>query len=205
METNSCYFLKRGYPLLDPQQEIIMQEINPENFNSPSSAITYSVSESPFGEFIATVTPDGMAELHFTDGNANKFLSDYRKRHSRYWVCREDSAGELISKKVLLDRFSGPIRLAVSGTPFQKEVWAALLDIPFGETVTYSELARRLGRPGAVRAVAGAVAKNKIAFMIPCHRVVRSDGSVGGYRWGLERKKLMIEWEKRVKARYGER
>lgn len=89
-----------------------------------------------------------------------------------------------------------PIEL--TGTPFQKRVWKGLQEIPVGSTESYSQLARRLGRPTATRAVAGACAANQLALAIPCHRVVRSDGKLGGYRWGLERKKQLLELERSV-------
>lgn len=85
--------------------------------------------------------------------------------------------------------------LDVDGTPFQQSVWAALRQIPPGHTVSYSELAQRLGQPRAVRAVAGACAANALAVAIPCHRVVRRDGKLSGYRWGLARKQALLARE----------
>jgi AraC family transcriptional regulator of adaptative response/methylated-DNA-[protein]-cysteine methyltransferase len=85
--------------------------------------------------------------------------------------------------------------LDVRGTAFQHRVWQALCEIPVGTTTSYSEIAERIGMPKAVRAVAGACAANKIAVAIPCHRVVRSDGSLSGYRWGVERKRTLIARE----------
>jgi len=85
--------------------------------------------------------------------------------------------------------------LAVQGTAFQRRVWDALRTIPFGSTVTYMELANRIGAPSAVRAVASACAANQIAIAIPCHRVVRSDGSLSGFRWGVDRKAGLLKWE----------
>ncbi len=91
-------------------------------------------------------------------------------------------------------RFEVP--LCIEGTPFQQEVWQALLEIPFGETCSYRELARRMGAPEAVRAVAAANAKNPLAILIPCHRVVGSDGALTGYAWGIWRKKWLLAHEK---------
>jgi AraC family transcriptional regulator, regulatory protein of adaptative response / methylated-DNA-[protein]-cysteine methyltransferase len=85
--------------------------------------------------------------------------------------------------------------LDIRGTAFQRRVWQALCQIPAGTTVTYSEIAKRIGTPKASRAVAGACAANKIAVAIPCHRVVRKDGSLGGYRWGIERKRALLAME----------
>jgi AraC family transcriptional regulator of adaptative response/methylated-DNA-[protein]-cysteine methyltransferase len=85
--------------------------------------------------------------------------------------------------------------LDIRGTAFQQRVWQALQAIPVGETVSYADIARRIGAPKAVRAVAGACAANVLAVAIPCHRVVRNDGALSGYRWGVERKKALLEKE----------
>ncbi len=88
------------------------------------------------------------------------------------------------------------LKLHIQGTPFQQQVWQALRAIPCGSTMTYTELAARIGRPGAVRAVAGACAANRLAVVIPCHRVIRSDGSLSGYGWGVGRKQWLLERER---------
>ncbi len=89
--------------------------------------------------------------------------------------------------------------LDIRGTAFQRRVWGALRQIPFGQTATYQEIARRIRAPKAVRAVANACAANRLALVIPCHRVVRTDGSLGGYRWGQDRKRALIEAERAAK------
>ncbi len=88
--------------------------------------------------------------------------------------------------------------LSVQGTPFQQLVWRALREIPYGCTASYAEIARKIGRPRSVRAVAGACAANKIAVAIPCHRVVRSNGDLSGYRWGVERKRELLKREAKI-------
>jgi AraC family transcriptional regulator of adaptative response/methylated-DNA-[protein]-cysteine methyltransferase len=90
--------------------------------------------------------------------------------------------------------------LDVQATAFQRRVWRALQAIPVGQTLTYAELARRIGRPGAARAVGSACASNRVALAVPCHRVVPAAGGVGGYRWGSERKKKLLEREARNRA-----
>ena len=89
--------------------------------------------------------------------------------------------------------------LDVRGTAFQHRVWQALRNIRPGTTVSYSDIARRLGQPKSVRAVAGAVAANMLAVAIPCHRVIRRDGSLSGYRWGVSRKRALLEREARMR------
>ncbi|CAJ0810906.1 methylated-DNA--[protein]-cysteine S-methyltransferase [Ralstonia flaminis] len=85
--------------------------------------------------------------------------------------------------------------LDIGGTPFQRRVWQALRDIPAGSTTTYTEVAQRIGQPNAVRAVASACAANVLAIAIPCHRVVRTDGGLAGYRWGVARKRALLDME----------
>jgi AraC family transcriptional regulator of adaptative response/methylated-DNA-[protein]-cysteine methyltransferase len=106
---------------------------------------------------------------------------------------------QLVAKVVRLieapaENFGLPLDLL--GTPFQRRVWQALREIPAGNTVSYSELARRLGVPKSVRAVAGACAANRLAVAVPCHRAIRSDGTLSGYRWGMERKIELLKREK---------
>jgi AraC family transcriptional regulator of adaptative response/methylated-DNA-[protein]-cysteine methyltransferase len=95
-----------------------------------------------------------------------------------------------------LGRRSGrPLALLVRGTNFQVQVWNALLRIPAGRFAAYEDIAGAIGSPRAMRAVGTAVGRNPIAFLIPCHRVIRASGAIGGYRWGLSRKRAMIAWE----------
>jgi len=86
----------------------------------------------------------------------------------------------------------------MQGTQFQMDVWQALKDIPLGTTCSYENIAQKIGKPKAVRAVASSIAKNKIAFLIPCHRVIRKSGVLGGYRWGCTIKKALLAWEAEV-------
>jgi len=94
-----------------------------------------------------------------------------------------------------MPRVDPGLPLDIRGTAFQQKVWRALREIPIGSTASYADIARRIGAPNAVRAVAGACAANSIAVAIPCHRVVRQNGSLSGYRWGVERKRLLLQRE----------
>src|SRR3546814_618606 len=89
----------------------------------------------------------------------------------------------------------GRLPVVLRGTPFQIKVWEALLHIPPGAVVSYEGLADRIGKPGAARAVAGAVARNPVSWLVPCHRVIRQTGAITGYRWGPARKRAMLGWE----------
>ena len=98
-------------------------------------------------------------------------------------------------------RQSFDLPLDLTGTPFQQQVWAALLAIPYGETVTYRDLACALGQPGGAQAVGGAVARNPISIIVPCHRVLGSDGSLTGYAWGVHVKRWLLDHERHVSGR----
>jgi AraC family transcriptional regulator of adaptative response/methylated-DNA-[protein]-cysteine methyltransferase len=89
------------------------------------------------------------------------------------------------------------LNLTTTGTDFQNQVWQAITKIPTGTTATYQQLAQQLGKPKAYRAVANALARNNIAYFIPCHRITRANGSLGGYKWGIEIKSLLLDFEKK--------
>lgn len=133
--------------------------------------------------------PDALRSLFvdsFPGGQDAQFVSD-----PALTALAEDVAQRIEQPR----KKAKPLPLDLQGTPFQRKVWKALCDIPIGTTTTYRELAARIGEPSAVRAVASACAKNQVAVAIPCHRVVRSDGGLSGYRWGVERKQALLQRE----------
>lgn len=111
---------------------------------------------------------------------------------------RLDEARRQIEEYFAGERTSFDLDLAPAGTPFQLTVWKALQEVGFGETVSYADIARRIGRPTASRAVGGANGRNPISLLIPCHRIVAAGGGLGGYGWGLERKRWLLRHEQRV-------
>jgi methylated-DNA-[protein]-cysteine S-methyltransferase len=123
--------------------------------------------------------------------------------HDAAWV--QDEARFREARRQLGEYFGGSrtsfdLALSFEGTPFQRRVWNALLAIPFGRTITYGELARRIGAPNGSRAVGGANAKNPLSIVVPCHRVIGSDGSLTGYAGGEERKRWVLDFERRPRA-----
>ena len=100
-----------------------------------------------------------------------------------------------MAERLFLQESANPIKLLVKGTPFQLKVWEALLKIPFGALVSYQAVSEHVNNPRGHQATGGAIGKNPIAFLIPCHRVVRKTGEINGYRWGLNRKSALIGWE----------
>jgi AraC family transcriptional regulator of adaptative response/methylated-DNA-[protein]-cysteine methyltransferase len=154
----------------------------------------YGYHPSPFGECLLAETERGISGLAFvTDAGREEALDDLAGRWPRAKMTRNDRATRATAQRVFAD--SGEIALDVRGTNFQIRVWEALLRVPEGALTTYSGLARHLGAPKAARAVGSAVAMNPVSYLIPCHRVIRSTGVFGNYRWGAARKKAMVGWE----------
>ncbi len=161
--------------------------------------ISYACHDSPFGTVMLARTARGILALSFVDDAGKDVELDSLKRqwcNARFIEERKDSA--CLIRRLFYGSSSEPDKLLLSirGTNFQVRVWNALLSIPAGSVVSYQMIADYLTRPRAVRAVANAVAANPVAYLIPCHRVLRSNGELSGYRWGRERKQLMLgrEW-----------
>jgi AraC family transcriptional regulator of adaptative response/methylated-DNA-[protein]-cysteine methyltransferase len=142
---------------------------------------------SPFGPVVIGVTDRGICALHFGEAD---IAADWPRATLR----SDDTLAADLVERIFsgLGRPGDPLRLFVRGTPFQIAVWQALLRVPEGMVTTYRDLARAVGKPSAARAVGGAVGANPIAWLIPCHRVLRGSGELGGYRWGPERKVAML-------------
>jgi methylated-DNA-[protein]-cysteine S-methyltransferase/AraC family transcriptional regulator of adaptative response/methylated-DNA-[protein]-cysteine methyltransferase len=164
-----------------------------------SSEISYSIGESVLGKVLVARSAVGVCAI-LIGSDTDELASDLAARfpHSRL-VAGEQKLRDDLSKVVrFIDKPSEGLDLPLDmrhGTPFQRRVWDALLAIPCGASVTYAALAQRIGMPNAARAVANACAANAIALGIPCHRVIRSDGTFSGYRWGVERKRALIDRE----------
>ena len=159
--------------------------------------ITYGFGLTPFGPVIAATTPRGLCHLQFTEGS--KLADALGALHAEWPLARlihdDNALAETIGHLFSAKRPDQPFHLLLRGTNFQLKVWEALLRIPAGEVVSYQTLARMTGNPRAQRAVGTALAHNRIALLIPCHRVIRESGEVGQYRWGSERKSALIAYE----------
>lgn len=160
--------------------------------------IRYAVVPSAFGHMLAAATEHGICAVALGDDPAMA-IADLSRAFSDATIDAEERPlNDWID--ALLDYLRGErtnldLPLDVAATPFQREVWDALRAIPYGKTQTYQQVAQRIGRPHATRAVARACASNPVALIVPCHRVVRADGASGGYRWGVERKRALIAHE----------
>jgi AraC family transcriptional regulator of adaptative response/methylated-DNA-[protein]-cysteine methyltransferase len=145
------------------------------------------------------MTGKGVCDLQFIDGvQGTHAIQNLSNKWKAAVLVEDQRAGDEMVHRMFSSMpgsGSGKLSLDLYGTNFQIKVWQALLRIPEGAVVSYTDVARKIGRPDAVRAVAGAVGKNPVAWLIPCHRVLRSSGELGGYRWGLTRKKMMLARE----------
>ncbi len=158
--------------------------------------VRHGVANTPFGSAFLAETPRGLCRLAFIEGDERSELASLREQFARAKFVRDDArAAELVA--MIWGRGGATLPLAVCGTNFQVQVWRALLELGPGATVTYSALARRLGKSNGARAVGNAVGANPVAWVIPCHRVLREGGKLGGYRWGTARKQMIRRWENR--------
>jgi AraC family transcriptional regulator of adaptative response/methylated-DNA-[protein]-cysteine methyltransferase len=160
--------------------------------------IRFAVGECSLGSILVGCSPRGVAAILLGD-DPKALLRDFQDRFPRARLIGGDADFERLVAKVVgfveAPRLGLDLPLDLRGTAFQQRVWQALREIPPGATVSYSEIARRIGAPKSVRAVAQACGANTLAVAIPCHRVVRHDGALSGYRWGVERKRILIERE----------
>jgi AraC family transcriptional regulator of adaptative response/methylated-DNA-[protein]-cysteine methyltransferase len=161
--------------------------------------ITYGVLPSPFGACLLGLTERGICDLEFVEaGDGQTQIESFKRRWRQAQVVRDEDRVTPTLEQVFapyVGQKTEPLRLFVQGTNFQIKVWEALLAIEPGSVVSYRDVAERIGAPKASRAVGQAVANNPLPVVIPCHRVIRTDGKLGGYRYGITRKKAMLAWE----------
>jgi AraC family transcriptional regulator of adaptative response/methylated-DNA-[protein]-cysteine methyltransferase len=156
--------------------------------------IRYGIHPSPFGECFIAITDKGICSLEFPgSSDSDKAVADIEKQWRHAQIIHDQKATKAYAEKIFGGRAPHPrLPVHVKGTDFQIRVWEALLTIPQGGVVSYETLAVSIGKPKAVRAVANAVAHNPVAFLVPCHRVIRKSGAIGGYHWGSEKKRAIL-------------
>lgn len=178
---------------------VAVDAVTPGEFKTAGAGLTihYGIHPTPFGDCVIAVTPRGICALEFVEPGARREAVARLRETWRGASLRESSEATAPYAAQIFrpDRDDRPLTLFLRGTNFQLKVWEALLRIPEGGTVTYGELARYAGTPGAARAVGSALGRNPIAYVIPCHRVIRATGAIGGYRWGAARKRALLAWE----------
>jgi len=159
-------------------------------------AIGHGVGPSPFGDVLVAWTPRGVCHFAFRVDDEATMVAELAARWPAATLQRDDAQAQALLRQIFpRTPTRGTVHLVLRGTNFQIKVWEALIRTEPGHVVSYQQLARQLGQPGASRAVGSAIAANTIGFLIPCHRVIREGGEVGQYRWGSERKLALIGWE----------
>jgi AraC family transcriptional regulator of adaptative response/methylated-DNA-[protein]-cysteine methyltransferase len=158
-------------------------------------------ASTPFGKCLIAQSPRGVCHLAFVDSSTAEAWAELQAQWPHAGIHRDDGAAARLARRIFSRSVSvhrprrSALRAWVAGTAFQVRVWRALLHVPPGKLVSYGQLARAAGVPGAARAVGNAVGSNPIAYLIPCHRVIRETGVVGHYRWGSTRKRALLSWE----------
>jgi AraC family transcriptional regulator of adaptative response/methylated-DNA-[protein]-cysteine methyltransferase len=174
------------------------EAVSPGEFQKAGEGLVvkFGFHPSPFGECFIAVTPRGICQLAFVNPVSRH---DALERLKHDWPRAELRADQSATREAVARAFPiggsrklPPLSLHIKGTNFQLKVWEALLQIPDGGVTTYGDIAGALHLPGASRAVGSAVGSNPVSWLIPCHRVIRSTGELGGYAWGIERKKVML-------------
>src|SRR6202050_1236744 len=181
------------------------EALTPGDYRRDDLILRYGFHPSPFGEAIVVAAPRGMAGLGFVDeGNREHALADMARRWPRAGLVEDKGATAPYARRAFdptLWRPDAPLRVVMIGTDFELRVWETLLSVPMGRATTYSDIARKIGRPKAARAVGAAVGRNPLSLVVPCHRVLGRSGALTGYHWGLARKQAIIGWEAgRVRA-----
>lgn len=161
-------------------------------------SIEFSILDNAFALILLARSELGVCAILLGD-TADELYADLQRRFPKAQLSKNEQ-GLAAWLKVVTDFLAAPLTpldfpLDIHGSDFQKSVWAVLQTIPVGQTLSYSEVAERLGKPKAVRAVANACAANPLALVIPCHRILRADGGISGYRWGVKRKRALLALE----------
>lgn len=155
--------------------------------------ITYGYGSTPFGEALIGFTKRGVSYLGFIDDNKESIFKRFKEIWAKANLINDDEKAKEYLDKIFVKKEK--FDLYVKGTNFQINIWKALLNIPSGTIASYQDIAKSINKPKAARAVASAIGSNHIGFLIPCHRVLAKSGAMSGYRWGIERKKILVAYE----------
>lgn len=163
-----------------------------------ATTIHYGFGTTPVGPALAAWTKKGLCVLRLMAHDRQRAVAQLQARYPDAELVADDPGARKHFRQVqayLAGQATGALPLDLQGTPFQKKVWQALRAIPHGQTRSYREIARQVGKPRAARAVGNACAANPVGILVPCHRVLASDGSLGGYGWGLKCKRQLLQRE----------
>lgn len=177
---------------------VTTEAVTPGEYKSQGAGLTirYGIHPTPFGKCLIGVTERGICHLGFVDGNEGKAVDNLVAHWQQADMAEDYRATAPLVNRIFLDpKADSPLNLHLRGTNFQIKVWEALLNIPTGTVTSYEHIAAQIGNPRAVRAVGSAVGDNPIAYLIPCHRVIRKSGEFGNYLYGSARKKAILARE----------
>lgn len=182
---------------------VTLEAVTPGEFRRRGDglSIDYGFHPSPFGEMFVAATARGVCFLAFIESadDRKRAIADLESTWPGASLVENPGATAPLAEAIAAAG-DAPLRVHVPGTNFQVQVWRALLRIPEGVVTTYGDVARAIGRPNATRAVASAIGANPVSWLIPCHRVIRTSGALGGYRWGLETKRALLAFEEARRA-----
>jgi len=175
---------------------VTIEQMTIEQLKTRNIRINYSFEQSYFGRIIIASTERGICYLAFFDLDKTKAIENLKNEFPKVILSEQTD----IFQKNAMFIFNNnekliPIKLHIKGTDFQTKIWKKLLEIPMGKLSSYQKIASQIENPKAQRAVGSAIGKNPVAFIIPCHRVIKSSGDFGGYRWGNTLKTKLIKWE----------
>ena len=184
---------------------VTLEAMSPGEIRSRGAGlvIRYGIHDSPFGRCLVAATPRGVCALRFVE-NERKAEAHFKAEWPESELRRDAEGSAQLMRRIfepLASSSKQPLALLVRGTNFQMKVWRALLAVPLGALTTYQAIAEKIGRPHAARAVGNAIGANPVAYLIPCHRVIRESGIFGRYRWGEDRKTAMLAWEAAQRTR----
>jgi AraC family transcriptional regulator of adaptative response/methylated-DNA-[protein]-cysteine methyltransferase len=177
------------------------EAMSPGEWKSGGEGLTvfFGFHPSPFGSALVMATERGLAGLAFADpGEEPAALADMKARWPRATYVEDSARTAAIARRIFDSsqwQQDKPLRVVLIGTDWEVRVWETLLQIPMGRLTTYSDIASKIHKPAAARAVGAAVGKNPVSFVVPCHRVVGKSGDLTGYHWGITRKRAMLGWE----------
>jgi len=175
-----------------------IEAVTPNEYKTRGKGISidYGVHNTPFGSCLIAVTERGICSINFIEDDSDNSLDGLLQEWENATIRNNQKRTKEYSEIIFDTSTKKNLKLLVRGTKFQVKVWEALLKIPFGSVTNYQTIANIIRNPGAVRAVSSAIGNNPVAYVIPCHRVIRREGLVGQYHWGAARKAVIIGWEK---------
>jgi AraC family transcriptional regulator of adaptative response/methylated-DNA-[protein]-cysteine methyltransferase len=180
---------------------VSIEAMTPGEFKAKGAGveIKYGFHLSPFGKCLIGTTERGVCYLAFVDEREQQAVDEMKRKWPNASLKSHKTEIAKIAKKIFGGRRSGKqIPVMLTGTPFQLKVWEALIRIPPGQVLSYSDIAKAIGSPNASRAVGTALGSNTVAYLIPCHRVIRETGEFGEYHWGTARKRAVLAWESAI-------